>query len=186
MLPFMANPALPSDLLLVVCEEDYRCDRGDEESWPLGEGNCYLPWVATSSNAAWAAKAAGTDLAYDTDESRGEWTGHAGSPAAYVAGCSPGAGSSNDAEVTPLQQASVPDRGMDIYVRTGKQKVDGVAVPEQLNDLVRYCTVAERVGHGGFVWCSYRVGQKKKRCHPGSGSTLCTVSHAWARKHLVH
>ena len=56
---------------------------------------------------------------------------------------------------------------------------------QELTDLVRVCTQAERLGRGNLVWLAWEANNSKKTM-PSHGSTLMALTPAFARSFLSH
>lgn len=174
------------DTLFFVCEEDWRLYPSDER-------------VTSDAVAAAIYEAsAGTGSRFQTGLNAGgeiprvrlgrAFNPDSGEPFAPEEGSGDGA-TADDAGVAPrsegweeicagfYQRAGKPGRGSD---------VDSLAPSQEIQDLVKICTVAARSDCGNLIWLSWNGRSTRGgRCKPSFGAQMIAVTLKGARKLLM-
>ena len=171
----------PEDQLFLVFEADFRfyeCDcvgafdwveelaKLEQETGRAANPDAEHPaWLGRPGlYAESVARGSGTQDADAEPAARGEWTGEAhAEPVACGA-----------------QQVSAAMPSYGGFMPGTRSRAREAYVSEELNDLVRVCTHASRVGLGDIVWLSWEGSSKGRKLSPSHGSTLLGLTRCGA------
>ena len=159
-MPYMADERHADDTLFIVAEEDWRIYEKDCHG-AGGRENLELTAEATAAMEDYEATSIPELYAqrYAPQATEQEGEELTASPGASSAAIAPG----------HYRAVTKPSRG------------DFEHMAEELLDLVKLATAAQRVGKGGLIWTCWNAAMSKRKEAPSYGSTMICVS-AWAAR----